>query len=331
MELTAKELAHILGGTVEGDEKAKVTRFAKIEHGRPGAVSFFANPKYEEYVYTCQSSVLLVNKDFVPKKEVPATMVRVENAYKAVADLLKYVSKTKKTGGWHRSLRARWFFSTKFGKRVYVGAFAYVGRHVEVGDDTIIYEHVYIGDGTKIGKNCIFYPGVRIYPGMEIGDNVIIHANAVIGSDGFGNVPLPDGSWEKIEHLGKVIIEDNVEIGACTTVDRAEMEATIIHKGVKIDNLCQIAHNVEVGENTAMAAMVGIAGSTKVGKNCLFAGQAGIVGHLNIPERTTLGAQAGVIGPLKGGPGQVFFGTPAIPHRLYLKSYALFKKAGENA
>ncbi len=329
MELTAKQLALILRGTVDGDENAKVTKFAKIEHGKPGALCFFANPKYEQYVYTSGASVLLVNKDFEPSRPVPCTMVRVENAYKAVADLLKYVSKMKRRGGRHRSLRARWFLTTRFGKRVYVGAFSYVGHHTVVGDDTIIYEHVYIGDDCKIGKNCIFYPGVRIYPGMEIGNNVILHANAVIGADGFGNVPLPDGSWEKIEHLGKVIIEDNVEIGACTTVDRAEMEATIIHKGVKIDNLCQIAHNVEIGENTAMAAMVGIAGSAKIGKNCLIAGQVGIAGHLTVPDRTTLAAKTGVIGSLKGGPGQTFLGTPALPSRLYMRCYALFKKAGE--
>ena len=329
MELKAKQLAHILGGTVEGDENATVTKFAKIEHGKPGALCFFANPKYEHYVYTCKATILLVNNDFVPKQDVPCTMVRVENAYKAVAELLNYVSKLKRRGGRHRSLRARWFLSTRFGKRVYLGAFSYVGRHTEVGDDTIIYENVYIGDDCKIGSGCIFYPGVRIYPGMEIGNNVIVHANAVIGSDGFGNVPLPDGSWEKIEHLGKVIIEDNVEIGACTTVDRAEMEATIIRKGVKIDNLCQIAHNVEIGENTAMAAMVGIAGSAKIGRNCLIAGQVGIAGHLTVPDRTTLAAKAGVIGSLKGGEGQTFFGTPAIPARLYMKCYALFKKAGE--
>ena len=329
MELTAKQLAHILRGKVDGDENVKAVRFAKIEHGKPGDLCFYANPKYEQYVYQSKASILLVNADFEPKQPVSCTMVRVENAYQAVASLLSYVSKQKRRSRCHRSLRARWFLSTKFGKHVYLGAFSYVGRHTVVGDNTTIYEHVYIGDDCKIGNNCIFYPGVRIYPGQEIGNNVIIHANAVIGSDGFGNVPQPDGSWEKIEHLGKVIIEDDVEIGACTTVDRSEFDATIIHKGVKIDNLCQIAHNVEIGENTAMAAMVGIAGSAKIGKNCLLAGQVGIAGHLTVPDRTTLGAQTGVIGSLKGGPGQTFFGTPALPHRLFLKSYALFKKAGE--
>ena len=329
MELTAKQLAHILRGRTEGDENAKAVRFAKIEHGKPGDLCFYANPKYEQYVYTSKASVLLVNEDFEPKQPVACTMVRVENAYQAVANLLAYVSKQKRKARRHRSLRARWFLTTKFGKRVYVGAYAFVGHHTTIGDNTIIHEHVYIGDDCKIGSNCIFYPGVRIYPGMEIGNNVIIHANAVIGSDGFGNVPQPDGSWEKIEHLGKVIIEDDVEIGACTTIDRSEFDATIIRKGVKIDNLCQIAHNVEIGENTAMAAMVGIAGSAKVGKNCLIAGQAGIAGHLNIPDKTTLGAQTGVIGNLKGGPGQTFLGSPAIPARLYMKCYALFKKAGE--
>ena len=329
MEFTAKQLAQILKGTVDGDENATATRFSKIEHGKPGSLCFFANPKYEQYVYTSKATIILVNNDFQPKESVGATLIRVENAYTAIADLLKYVSSKKRKTGRHRSLRARFYPTTRFGKDVYVGAFAFVGHHTEVGDGTVIHEHVYIGDDCKIGKNCIFYPGVRIYPGMEIGNNVILHANAVIGADGFGNVPLPDGSWEKIEHLGKVIIEDNVEIGACTTVDRAEMEATIIHKGVKIDNLCQIAHNVEIGENTAMAAMVGIAGSAKIGKNCLIAGQVGIAGHLTVPDRTTLAAKTGVIGSLKGGPGQTFFGTPALPSRLYMRCYALFKKAGE--
>jgi len=328
MEYTAKQLAKILKGTVDGDPEVKVTDFAKIEHGKPGHLCFYANPKYEQYVYTCKASALLVNKDFEPKQPVTPTLIRVENAYSSLADLLKYVSTQRRTDRRHRGFRSSWFLTSKFGKKVYLGSHSYVGHHAEIGDYTKIYENVYVGDNTKIGKHCLIYPGVRIYPGMIIGDNVIIHANAVIGSDGFGNAPQPDGTWEKIEHLGNVIIGDNCEIGACTTIDRAEMESTIIGKGVKIDNLCQIAHNVEIGDNTVMAAQCGIAGSTKIGKNCILAGQVGIAGHLKIADHTTIGAQAGIIGNVKE-PGQVLLGSPAIPAKSYMRSYAKFKQQGK--
>ena len=248
MELSAKFLAQLLKGTVEGDENAKASGFAKIEHGKPGTLSFFANPKYEPFVYTSKASILIVGKDFQPKEPVTPTLVRVDDAYTSIAELLKYVADKKKKAKSHRSLRARWFLSTKFGKKVYLGDYSYVGRHTVVGDNTVIHEHVYIGENCKIGTGCIFYPGVRIYPGMVIGNNVILHSGVVIGADGFGNAPQPDGSWEKIEHLGNVVIGNDVEIGANTTVDRAQMESTIIGNGVKIDNLCQIAHNVIIGE-----------------------------------------------------------------------------------
>ncbi len=328
MEFTAKQLAQLLKGTVDGDENARATRFSKIEHGKPGSLCFFANPKYEQYVYETKASILLVNKDFEPREPVSATMIRVENAYTAVADLLKYASKKKRKSGRHRSLRAHYFLTTKFGRNVYVGAYSHIGHHTTVGDDTVIYEHVYIGDDCKIGRGCIFYPGVRIYPGMVIGNNVIIHANAVIGADGFGNVPKPDGTWEKIEHLGNVVIGDNVEIGANTTIDRAQMESTVIGNGVKIDNLCMIAHNVQIGDNTVMAAQCGIAGSAVIGKNCIFGGQVGIAGHIRIADHTTLGAQAGVIGNIRKS-GEVLVGSPVIPVRTYMKAYARFKQAGE--
>lgn len=330
MELTASHLAKVLKGTVDGNPDAKVTGFAKIEHGKPGKLCFFANPKYEQYVYTCQASILLVNKDFEPKAPVVPTMIRVDNAYSAVAELLKYASAQRRTDKRHRGWGSTWFLTTKFGRKVYLGSHSYVGHHAEVGDYTKIFENVYVGDNTIIGKHCLIYPGVSIYPGMVIGDNVIIHSNAVIGSDGFGNAPQPDGSWEKIEHMGNVIIGDNVEIGACTTIDRAEMESTIIGKGVKIDNLCQIAHNVEIGENTVMAAQCGIAGSTKIGKNCILAGQVGIAGHLKIADNTTIGAQAGIIGNIRKS-GEVLLGSPAIPVRTFMKSYAVFKRNGEEA
>ena len=328
MEFTAQQIADALHGTVEGNPREKVTTFAKIEHGKPGALSFYANPKYEEYVYTSKASVLLVNTDFKPAAPVSPTMVRVENAYSAIADLLKYVSDKKKKAKRHRSLRARWFLSTRFGKKVYLGAFSFVGRHTRVGDNTIIHEHVYIGDNCTIGDNCIFYPGVRIYPGMVIGNNVILHSGVVIGADGFGNAPRPDGSWEKIEHLGNVIIGNDVEIGANTTVDRAQMESTVIGNGVRIDNLCMIAHNVIIGDHTAMAAQTGIAGSTEVGKYCIFGGQVGIAGHVKIADHTTIMAQGGIIGNIRKE-GEVLLGSPAIPARQYMKAYAIFKRAAQ--
>ena len=328
MDLTAKFLAQLLKGTVEGDENARATQFAKIEHGKPGTLSFFANPKYEPFVYTSQASILIVNKDFQPKQPVTPTLVRVENAYNAIAELLKYVAEKKKKARRHRSLRARWFLSTKFGKKVYLGAFSYVGRHTVIGDNTVIHEQVFIGDNCRIGRNCIFYPGVRIYPGMIIGDNVILHSGVVIGADGFGNAPRPDGSWEKIEHLGNVIIGNDVEIGANSTVDRAQMESTIIGNGVRIDNLCMIAHNVIIGDHTAMAAQTGIAGSTVVGKYCIFAGQVGIAGHLKIADHTTVLAQGGVSGNVRKD-GQVLHGSPAFDARHFIKAYALFKRAAE--
>ncbi len=327
MELTAKFVAQLLKGTVEGDENAKATKLAKIEHGKPGTISFFANPKYEPYVYTSKASILLVSKDFEPKQPVTPTLVRVENSYTAVAELLKYLADKKKKTKAHRSLRARWFWSTHFGKKVYLGDYSYVGRHTKVGDNTIIHEHVYIGENCTIGSGCIFYPGVRIYPGMVIGNNVILHSGVVIGADGFGNAPQPDGSWEKIEHLGNVVIGDNVEIGANSTVDRAQMESTIIGNGVKIDNLCQIAHNVIIGDHTVMAAQCGIAGSTQIGKYCILAGQVGIVGHVKIADHTTICAQGGVIGNIRKE-GEVLVGSPVIPVKQYMRAYALFKQQG---
>ncbi|MBQ9399117.1 MAG: UDP-3-O-(3-hydroxymyristoyl)glucosamine N-acyltransferase [Bacteroidales bacterium] len=327
MELTAKQLATILHGTVEGDPEAVVKSFAKIEHGRPGQLSFYANPKYEQYVYTSKASVLLVNNDFQPREKVTPTMVRVENSYTAVAELLKYVADQRKTNKRHRG-RCHVAWSARLGSRVYVGDFAWIGPKCKVGDNTKIYENVYVGEGTRIGKDCVIYPGVRIYPGMVIGDRVILHANCVIGSDGFGNAPQPDGSWQKIEHLGNVVIGNDVEIGANTTVDRAEMESTVIADGVKIDNLCQIAHNVQIGENTAIAAECGIAGSAVIGKNCILAGQVGVVGHIKIADNTTVCAKSAVIGNVRKS-GEVLFGIPAIDQKTYLKAYAKFKQAAQ--
>ena len=328
MEFTAKEIAEILGGTVEGDPQAKVTTFARIESGKSGAICFFANPKYENYVYECKADIIIVNNSFVPQKPVSATMIRVEDAYAAVASLLDYVTAKKRSYKRYRGLRSRVRMSARLGKKVYVGDFAYIGKKVRVGDYTKIYENVYVGDGVTIGSHCIIYPGVRIYPGMQIGNNVIIHSNAVIGADGFGFAPLEDGTWKKIEHTGNVIIEDDVEIGANTTIDKSQMGSTIVRKGVKIDNLCMIAHNVEISENTVIAAQSGIAGSTKIGRHCILGGQVGIAGHLTVADNTSFGAQSGLQGSVKKE-GQSFLGTPAIPYMEYMRSYAQFKKAGK--
>ena len=329
MELTAKQLSEVLHGTVEGDPEAKVSSFAKIEHGKPGQLCFFANPKYEQYVYTSRASVLLVNRNFEPKQPVSPTLVRVENAYSALADLLDYVSEQKKKYRRRRSLRSRIACSAKLGKRVSVGDFVTIGKDCRIGEGTIIRDNVTIGAGTKIGSYCIIYPGVHIFPGMVIGDRVILHAGCIIGDDGFGNVQQPDGSWRKIEHLGNVIIGNDVEIGSNTTIDRAPMESTIIQDGVRIDNLCQIAHNVVVGKNTAMAAQTGIAGSTQIGESCIFGGQVGLSGHLKIADHTTFAPQAGLIGDVRKS-GETYWGSPAILYRTFLRAYAKFKQAAED-
>ncbi len=328
MEFNAKEIAEILGGTVDGNPDAKVSTFARIENGKPGSICFFANPKYEHYVYNCKADIIIVNSSFEPKEPVSATMVRVENAYTAVATLLDYVTARKRSYKRYRGCRSRVRWSSKIGKKVYIGDFAYVGKKAQIGDYTKIYEHTYIGDDVKIGSHCIIYPGVRIYPGMVIGNNVIIHSNAVIGADGFGFAPQDDGTWKKIEHTGNVIIEDDVEIGANTCIDKSQMGSTIIHKGAKIDDLCMLAHNVEFGRNSVMAGQSGIAGSTKVGEHCILAGQVGLAGHLTIADNTTFGAQTGVMSSIKEG-GKVYFGTPALLHREFLRSYAVFKRSGK--
>ncbi|MGM9762932.1 MAG: UDP-3-O-(3-hydroxymyristoyl)glucosamine N-acyltransferase [Candidatus Cryptobacteroides sp.] len=325
MKLTTKEIADILKGSVEGNPDAVISDFARIESGKPGAICFFANPKYEKYVYKTKADAIIVNNDFQPSAPVPATMIRVENAYSAVAELLDYVTALKRSYKRYRGLRCRVRWSAKLGKKVYVGDFAYIGRNAKIGDYTKIYENVYIGDGTEIGDHCIIYPGVRIYPGMKIGNNVILHANAVIGADGFGFAPQEDGTWKKIEHNGYVIIEDNVEIGANSCVDKSQIDTTIIRKGTKIDNLCQIGHNVDFGENCVMAALSGIAGSAKVGNHCIVAAQAGIAGHITIADNTTVGPQAGVSNTISE-PGKKLMGTPAIPYMDYMRSYAIFRK-----
>ena len=323
MEFTATTIAGFLKGEIEGNPDVKVNTVAKIEEGHEGAISFLANPKYENYIYTTDSSVVLVNKDFVPTGKIKATLIRVQNSYEAFASLLNLVaqSKPKKTGIHPTAIIES---TSKIGSDVYIGAYTYIGENCIVGNNCRIYAQVYIGEGTIIGENCQVFPGVKIYHECIIGKGCIIHAGSVIGSDGFGFAPQSDSEFMKIPQLGNVILEDNVEIGANAAIDRATMGSTIIHKGVKIDNLVQIGHNVEIGENTVMAGQTGIAGSTKVGKNCMFAGQVGLAGHLKIADGTKIGAQAGVAGNVKEI-NSIIQGTPAIDQRNFLRSSIVYK------
>lgn len=322
MEFTAEQIANVIGGRVEGNKDAKVHTFAKIEEGTEGAISFLSNPKYTHYLYNTKSSIVIVNEDLELEKDVDATLIRVKNAYESIAKLLQIyeASKPKKTGVAPQAYIAP---SAKLGNNCYVGPFAYVGEGAEIGDGCQIYPHAVIGDNVKVGTNCIFYPNTTIYQGCKIGNNVTIHAGSVIGADGFGFAPGADG-YDKIPQIGIVVIDDNVEIGANTCVDRSTMGATVIHKGVKLDNLVQVAHNVEIGENTVMSAQVGIAGSTKVGSWCMFGGQVGLAGHITIGDKTFLGAQSGVPGSLKGG--EELIGTPPMNPRAYFKSQAIFRR-----
>ena len=322
MEFSAKQIAEFIGGRVEGNEDAKVNTFAKIEEGQPGAISFLSNPKYTHYLYDTKSSIVLVNEDLELEKSVEATLIRVKNAYEAVAKLLQLYDsmKPQKKGIDPTASVAS---SAVVGKDVYVGPFAVIGEGAVVGDGTQIYPHTVIGDGVKVGSGCLFYPHVTIYQGCRIGNNVTIHAGTVIGADGFGFAPNVDG-YEKIPQIGIVIIEDNVEIGANTCIDRSTMGQTVIHKGVKLDNLIQVAHNCEIGENTVMSAQVGIAGSTKVGSWCMFGGQVGLAGHITIGDHVNLGAQSGVPSSIK--PNQTLIGTPPMEPTPYFKSQAIFRK-----
>ncbi|MCI2082010.1 MAG: UDP-3-O-(3-hydroxymyristoyl)glucosamine N-acyltransferase [Bacteroidales bacterium] len=329
MELTSKYLADSLGGTLEGDPDVSVNSVARIENGRAGAISFLANPKYEHFIYTCKSSVFLVNKTFVPKEPLKAkAVIRVDDSYKAIADVLGMIEafrkRHKSANGWCRLHP----FSSKIGKGTHVGRMTFIGKRVTIGANCDIYPQVYLGDGVTVGDGTIIYPGVRIYHDCKVGSNCILHSNAVLGADGFGFAPLSDGSYEKIPQTGNVVIEDNVEIGANTTIDRSTMGSTVIHGGVKIDNLCQIAHNVEVGKNTVMAAMTGIAGSTHIGEHCMFGGQSGIVGHISVASGTTLCAASAITGNVKKE-GEILMGYPAIDHFTYLRAYARYKANGE--
>jgi UDP-3-O-[3-hydroxymyristoyl] glucosamine N-acyltransferase len=324
MEFTASTIAGFLKGEIEGDPNTIVNNVAKIEEGFKGALSFLANPKYEHYIYTTKSSIILVNKSFIPSSKVEATLIRVDNAYEAFASLLRLVDQARpRKKGIHPTAVIE--PSAKIGSDVYIGAYAYIGENCTIGDNSALYPHVYVGDSTRIGKNCTLNPGVKIYHECILGEGCTIHAGTVIGSDGFGFAPQSETEFMKIPQLGNVVLEDHVEIGANVAIDRATMGSTIIRKGVKLDNLIQIGHNVEVGENTVMAGQTGIAGSSKIGKNCMFGGQVGIAGHIKIADGTKIGAQAGILGDVKNE-NTTLLGSPAIDPKDFLRSSVLFRK-----
>ncbi|MBO4825845.1 MAG: UDP-3-O-(3-hydroxymyristoyl)glucosamine N-acyltransferase [Prevotella sp.] len=323
MEFTAKQIAEFIQGRVEGNENAIVSTFAKIEEGKPGAISFLSNPKYTHYLYETKSSVVLVNDDLQLEKPVSTTLIRVANAYESVAQLLQLYEKMKPRKSGIDPL-ASIAPTAKVADNCYVGAFAVIGEGAIVGEGSQIYPHAVVGDGVSIGKECVLYPNVTVYQGCKLGNNVTLHAGAVIGSDGFGFAPNADG-YDKIPQIGIVVIEDNVEIGANTCIDRSTMGATVIRKGVKLDNLIQVAHNVEIGSNTVMAAQCGVAGSTKVGQWCMFGGQVGMAGHITIADQTHVGAQAGITNTVKA-PGQTIIGSPAWDAKGFMKSAAVFRR-----
>ena len=327
MTFSATQIALLINGKVEGDATVSVSFFGKIEEATAGELSFFSNPKYEEYLYTTEASVIIINEGFELRQPVKATLIRVTDAYSAFAILLnKYqeISQQQITGIQDPIYISK---TASYGKNIFIGAFAYLGENVILGDNTKVYPNVYIGDNVKVGNNSTIYPGAKIYHNTVIGNNVIIHAGTIIGSDGFGFAPLPDGSYLKIPQIGNVIIEDNVEIGSNTTIDRATMGSTIIKAGAKLDNLIQVAHNVEIGNSTVIAAQTGISGSTKIGNRVLIGGQAGIVGHITIGDGAKINAQSGVSKSME--PGKSVTGSPAYEMTAALRSQAIARKLPE--
>lgn len=322
MEFSAKQIASFIQGEIIGNENVTVNTFAKIEEGISGALSFLSNPKYTPYIYTTKSSIVLVNRDFVPEKEIPATLIKVDNAYEGLAKLMSLyeASKPKKQGIDSLAYIAP---GAKIGENVYIGPFAYVGENTVIGDNTVIHPHTYVGDNVQVGSNCLFYPNTTIYHECRIGNECILHSGAVIGSDGFGFAPTAEG-YEKIPQIGIVILEDKVEIGANTCIDRSTMGATIIHSGVKLDNLIQIAHNVEVGSHTVMAGQAGIAGSTKVGEWCMLGGQAALAGHIKVGNRVSIAGQSGIQRSVKDN--TQLMGSPAFDAKQYFKASTVFKQ-----
>ena len=322
MKFTAAQIAVILEGEVEGNPEIEVSKLSKIEEGEPESLSFLANPKYTQFIYTTKASIVIVNKIFKAEKEINSTLIRVEDAYKSFSKLLEYYNQVKmnKTG-----IESPVFISKSaiYGDNIYIGAFAYLGENIKIGNNTKIYPNVYIGDNVVIGDNVILFSGAKIYSDTLIGNNCVIHSSAILGADGFGFTPNEQGEFIKVPQTGNVIIEDNVDIGAATSIDRATLGSTIIRKGVKLDNHIQIAHNVEIGKNTVIAAQTGIAGSTKIGENCMIGGQVGIVGHITIGNNVKIQAQSGIGRNLKDN--ETLQGSPALPYSDYNKSYVHFK------
>jgi UDP-3-O-[3-hydroxymyristoyl] glucosamine N-acyltransferase len=330
MEFTIQQIALLLGGTVQGDSSIKISMLGKIQDAKPGQIAFLSNPKYEQFIYTTQASAVIVSKDFQAKKIISATLILVDNPYSGFTRLLEEYHKLitfQKVGIEEPSFIGE---GSEVGKNIYRGAFSYVGAKVKIGSNVKIYPHVFIGDGCVIGDNTILHPHVKLYAGSKLGSNCELHAGVVIGSDGFGFAPQEDGSYKAIPQMGHVVIEDNVSIGANTVIDCATMygDATLIKAGVKLDNLIQIAHNVEIGKNTVIAAQTGISGSTKIGENCVIGGQVGTAGHITIANRTSIGAQSGVLKSVTEENAKIF-GTTALDLKEYFRAYAVFKKLPE--
>lgn len=324
MKFTAKQIADLLKGTVEGNHDAEVNSLSKIEEGKPGTLSFLANPKYNAYIYTTKASIVIVNSAFEAENPVEATLIRVADAYKSFASLLEIYNQIVND---KKGIEQPSFIdpSATIGKDVYIGAFAYIGKNSVVGDGVKIYPQCYVGDNVVIKDNTTLFAGCRVYSFCQIGKECNLHAGVIIGADGFGFAPNEQNNYKKVPQIGNVIIEDYVEVGAGTTIDRATLGSTIIRKGVKLDNLIQIAHNVEIGENTVIAAQTGVAGSTKIGKNCMIGGQVGIVGHLSIADGVKIAAQSG-IGTSITTEGEIVQGSPAFNISDYKRTYVVFKK-----
>ncbi|MBS4041575.1 MAG: UDP-3-O-(3-hydroxymyristoyl)glucosamine N-acyltransferase [Flavobacteriales bacterium] len=322
MKFKASQIAEILQGEIVGNPEVEVARLSKIEEGTQGSLTFLANPKYQSYIYQTQASIVIVNDSFVPESPVQATLIKVADAYQAFSKLLEYYNQIKlmKSGMEQPHFLGE---GVSIEEGLYLGAFSYIGNGVKIGKNVKIYPNCYVGDNVVIGDNTILFAGVRVYSETVIGKDCTIHSGSIIGADGFGFAPQSDGTFQKVPQIGNVVIEDHVEIGSCSTIDRATLGSTIIRKGVKLDNQIQIAHNVEIGENTVIAAQTGVAGSTKIGKNCMIGGQVGIVGHLTIGNNVKIQAQSGIGRNVKDG--EVIQGSPALPYSDYNKSYVYFK------
>jgi UDP-3-O-[3-hydroxymyristoyl] glucosamine N-acyltransferase len=327
MEFTVSQIAAMLGGEVKGDAGAKINMLAKIQDAKKGQIAFLSNPRYENFIYTTQASAVIVSKEFKPRKEIQSTLILVDNPYTSFTALLEEYHKAvsfQKTGVEEPSFIGA---NSTTGENIYRGAFSYIGSNVKIGDNVKIHPHVYIGDNVVIGNNVILHASVKLYADTRIGNNCVIHSGTIIGSDGFGFAPQPDGTYKSIPQMGNVILEDDVVIGANTVIDCATLfgDSTVIHQGVKLDNLIQIAHNVEIGKNTVIAAQTGISGSTRLGDHCVLAGQVGVAGHLVIANNTSVGAQAGISKSIKEE-GLKLMGYPVFDVKEYFRSYAVFKR-----